>query len=56
MIQVTYLHENNRNYNSYIFSYKLTFIFFCPFTETKNKKQVFRKLVVLKQEIFIFSV
>ena len=38
-----FLHENNRNYNSYKFSTKLLLSSFCRFLQTKNKNHDFSK-------------
>ena len=49
------LHENNCNYHSYRFSYKFSFILFL-FSYKPNMNQVFSKLLVWYQEIFLFFV
>ena len=41
-----FLYEINRNYNLYKFNYKFAFIPFCPLVETKNKNQIFSKLMI----------
>ena len=50
------LHENNRNQHSYRFITNLLLSSFCSFLQTKNKNQVFSKLVVWYQEMFLFFV
>ena len=42
----TFLYENNRNINSYKFSYKFIFIPFSFFLMNQNKSLIFRKWVV----------
>ena len=51
-----FLYGNNCNYNSCKCSYKFTLSLFCPFVETKNKNQIFSKLIICQQEIFLFFV
>ena len=44
-----FLHENNRNYNSYSSSYKLAFILFHFYPLLKNKSKNQQELIVLLQ-------
>ena len=51
----TFLHENNRNYNSYIFSYKFTFILFLAFLYKQKQESCFQQvsgLVTRKISVF----
>ena len=41
-----FLYENNRNYSSRNLVTNLLSFLLCPLIETKNKNQIFRKLVV----------
>ena len=52
-ISQIFLHENNRNYISYRFSYKFAFIVFLFFLAVQK---VLSKLVVKQREIFLFFV
>ena len=39
-----FLHENNPNYNSYIFSYKFAFIFFFSFLTNQKQESRFQQV------------
>ena len=52
-ISEIFLHENNPNYQSYRFICKFSFILFLFLLQTKNKNQVFSKLVVWYRAIFL---
>ena len=47
-------HENNRNCHSYRFSHNSLLSSFCSFLQSKNKNQVFSRLVAWYREIFLF--
>ena len=49
-----FLYENNCNYNSNKFSDKFYFSLVYLFVETKDKNEIFSKLVIWQQEIFLF--
>ena len=50
------LHENNRNYNSFIFSYKFAFILFLPFLRNQNQESGFLQVggVVTRNICFFY--
>ena len=39
-----FLHENNRNYNSYRFDYKFVFILFLPFLTNQKQESGFQQV------------
>ena len=52
-----FLHENNCNYNSYRFSYKVPFILFFSFITNQKQELCFQQcFLVWLQEIFLFFI
>ena len=50
------LHENNRNYNSYRFSYKFTFILFLSFLTNQKQESGFQQVdSLVTRNIFLFE-
>ena len=50
-----FLHENNRNYNSYRFSYKFAFILFLSFLTNQKQESGFQQVGgLVPRNIFVF--
>ena len=50
-----FLHENNSNYNSYIFGYKFAFIFFLSFLANQKQESGFQQVGdLVARNFFVF--